>query len=140
MHLFRSKHVDNLVDRANIEFAQGRPDVSWRLLEEAHIVAQPMPAYHIYVHWRMLVLAFNTRDRKELIGQFIRFILAAPGSISRKFPVGNTGRSNVDMFTAMPIPQRITLKIQDLDLKERLRLENGGEIKKYVRTFPMTRR
>lgn len=140
MHVFRSKHVDNLVDRANIEFAQGRPQVSWRLLEEAHIVAQPMPAYHMYVHWRMLVLSFETRDRKEFFGQVIRFILAAPGSILRKFPIGNTGRSNVDMFTPMPIPQRIAAKIQDLDLKERLRLENGGEIKKYERTFPLSRR
>jgi hypothetical protein len=138
--LFREKHIDNLVDRAKKEIAEGKTDVAWALLEEAHIVSQPMAAYHMYVHWQMLLLAWLVRDYKEIFGQIVRFLVAAPGSIAKRYPIGNTGRSNVNMFKPMPIPGRIAAKIEDLDSQEKLRLENGGDIKESQRTYPLTRR
>lgn len=140
MHLFRAKHIDNLVDRARKEIAEGKTDVAWTLLEEAHIVSQPLAAHHMYVHWEMLQLAWLTRDYKEVFGQFLRFLVAAPGSISKRYPMGNTGRSNVDMFTPMVISPRIEAKLKDLDHQEKLRLENGGSIKESQRTYPLTRK
>lgn len=140
MHLFRAKHIDNLVDRARKEIAEGKTDVAWTLFEEAHIVSQPMAAHHMYVHWEMLQLGWLLRDYKEVFGQFLRFLVAAPGSISKRYPMGNTGRSNVDMFTPMTISPRIEAKLKDLDHQEKLRLENGGSIKESQRTYPLTRK
>lgn len=140
MHLFREKHINNLVDRAQKEIAEGRVEVAWALLEEAHIVSQPIAAFHMYVHWQMILLAWLVRDYKELFGQFIRFLVAAPGSVAKRYPIGNTGRSNVNMFKPMAIPGRIAAKIEFLDSQEKIRLENGGQIKETQRTYPLTRK
>ena len=55
------------------------------------------------MHWRMLVFAWSTRDWRELVGQLPRLALATPASWLGRAPTGNTGRSNVGMFTPLPI-------------------------------------
>jgi hypothetical protein len=52
----------------------------------------------------MLLLALRVFDLKEMLGQIPRILLAAPGSLLGKAPRGNTGRSNVGIFTPMNIP------------------------------------
>jgi hypothetical protein len=52
----------------------------------------------------MLAVALRRRDRRELIGQLFRIIVAAPGSITGKYPAGNTGGADVSAFAPMPIP------------------------------------
>lgn len=88
-----------------------RPSFCWEILEEAHIISQPLAWIHTLVHWHMLLLAFNQRDWAEFRGQIARLFLAAPGSLSKRYPLGNTGRSTVSMFLPMPIPKRILEKI-----------------------------
>lgn len=80
---------------------------AWKTLEDAHIISQPYAALHTLVHWRMLALSWKTNDLTELWGQLMRLVVAAPGSLFRKYPVGNTGRSDVSMFKPMPIPERL---------------------------------
>jgi hypothetical protein len=52
----------------------------------------------------MLALALRQRDRREALGQVVRLIVATPGSLSGRYPVGNTGRVAAGLMTPMPIP------------------------------------
>ncbi|AQA23567.1 hypothetical protein BTZ20_3019 [Rhodococcus sp. MTM3W5.2] len=76
----------------------------WRHLERAHIISQPYPWLHTRNHVAMLALALTQRDRGEALGQVIRIIVAAPGSLAGRYPEGNTGRASAGLTTPMPIP------------------------------------
>jgi hypothetical protein len=76
----------------------------WRALERAHILSQPWPWPHTRVHGRMLRLALAQRDRSEVLGQVLRLIVAAPGSLTGRYPTGNTGRSSVGLLQPLPVP------------------------------------
>jgi Protein of unknown function (DUF3703) len=76
----------------------------WRALERAHVLSQPWAWPHTTVHWRMLTVALRQRDRREAVGQMVRLIVAAPGSVSGRYPQGNTGRAAVGLTQPMPIP------------------------------------
>lgn len=82
----------------------GHTDDPWVQLERAHILAQPWVRPHLAVHVAMLRQGVRERDRREIVGQLIRLIVAGPGSATGKYPTGNTGRSNVSMTQPMPIP------------------------------------
>lgn len=68
------------------------------LLEEAHIISQPYAWPHVYVHWKMLLLAFEYKVWKELWGQIPRLFLAVPGSLLGKAPAGNVGSTKMGIF------------------------------------------
>lgn len=84
---------------------------AWRALERAHIVAQPFLAPHLASHWAMLAYALQEKDLREAWGQCLRLALAPLGAITGRFPIGNTGRSNVSAFHPMPIPQDLLAKM-----------------------------
>jgi hypothetical protein len=92
------------LDRAARAVKGRRADDAWLLLEEAHVLSQPWAVAHVRVHWRMLTLAVRTRDRDEVAGQVIRLIVAGPGSLVGRYPVGNTGRAGVGLTDPMPMP------------------------------------
>ena len=48
---------------------------SWRHLERAHILAQPYPYEHTYVHWKMLCFGIKIKNVKEVIGQIPRLLI-----------------------------------------------------------------
>lgn len=75
----------------------------WQAAERAHILSQPWPFPHVRVHATMLLLGFQARDHREVLGQVIRLVVAGPGSASGRYPAGNTGRSNVPMTKLMPL-------------------------------------
>jgi hypothetical protein len=52
----------------------------------------------------MLGFAIRVADPREGIGQLFRVLVAAPGSWTGRYPVGNTGGANVSAFEPMPIP------------------------------------
>ena len=78
---------------------------AWRLLERVHILSQPWPRAHVRSHLDMLRLAVRTRDRREVAGQLLRVTVAGPGSALGRYPVGNTGRSNVSATLPGPVPE-----------------------------------
>ncbi|MBF6100532.1 DUF3703 domain-containing protein [Nocardia cyriacigeorgica] len=80
------------------------PEQRWVHLERAHILSQPDPWLHTRNHLAMLALAVRQHDRREALGQAIRTIVAAPGSLAGIAPEGNTGRSDVGLRRTMPIP------------------------------------
>lgn len=55
-------------------FSQGHLQQSWHYLERAHILGQPYPFAHSYVHWKMLKFGFKTKNTKEIIGQIPRLV------------------------------------------------------------------
>lgn len=80
------------------------PAVRWRHLERAHVVSQPFAWLHTRNHLAMLALAVRGRDRREALGQVVRVVVAAPGSLTGRFPDGNTGRVSAGLTTPMPLP------------------------------------
>jgi hypothetical protein len=83
---------------------QGHRAAEWHHLERAHILSQPMAWLHVRNHGAMFRAAVRRRDVRETVGQLLRLFVAAPGSVSGRYPVGNTGGSDVSAFAPMPIP------------------------------------
>lgn len=79
-------------------------DARWYHLERAHILSQPAAWLHTRNHVAMLNLALRQHDRREALGQVLRIVLAAPGSLTGRYPEGNTGRATAGIMTPMPIP------------------------------------
>jgi Protein of unknown function (DUF3703) len=80
-------------------------DEAWRLLERTHILSQPWAWPHVRSHVDMLRLAVHARDHREVLGQIVRTLVAGPGSAVGRYPLGNTGRSNVPATQPMPVPE-----------------------------------
>jgi len=53
----------------------------------------------------MLAAALRRRDRAEVLGQILRPLVAAPGSLTGRYPRGNTGGADVSALQPMPIPE-----------------------------------
>jgi hypothetical protein len=85
----------------------GRTGDAWAALETAHVVSQPYVGMHTRSHWQMLTLAARTADVHEVLGQLARIALAAPGSASGRYPLGNTGRARESMFAEMPVSEEL---------------------------------
>jgi uncharacterized protein DUF3703 len=93
------------LNAASTARAAGDTPIEWAHLERAHILSQPMAVRHVRTHMSMLSYALRHRDRREVIGQMFRLTVAAPGSWTGRYPVGNTGGANVSAFTPMNIPE-----------------------------------
>ncbi|WP_235010162.1 DUF3703 domain-containing protein [Algoriphagus boritolerans] len=68
-------HYKNVLQKYNEEFTKGNLSVAWRHLERAHILGQPWPREHNYVHWLMLKFGIHIKDKKEIIGQIPRLLI-----------------------------------------------------------------
>ena len=93
-------------ERAAARNARHRSDVEdeWRHLERAHVLSQPMAVAHLRTHVAMLGYGLRRRDGHEIVGQLLRLVVAAPGTWTGRYPVGNTGGANVSALEPMPIP------------------------------------
>ena len=91
------------------EFTKGNLSVAWRHLERAHILGQPWPREHNYVHWLMLKFGIQIKDKKEIIGQIPRLLIGGVKSLVGRIPVGNTGGANVPPLRPMEIPEDLAL-------------------------------
>lgn len=99
----RSDVQAELDEAARAEAAQDL-DGAWRHLERAHILSQPFASLHVRVHIAMLAAGWRHRDAREVVGQLVRMLVAAPGSWLGRYPRGNTGRARVSMTLPMSIP------------------------------------
>jgi hypothetical protein len=79
-------------------------DDPWPALERAHIASQPWAWPHTRVHAAMLRATWRQRDRHELVAQLVRLTVAAPGSLTGRYPAGNTGRSTMRLTETAPVP------------------------------------
>ena len=95
------------------EEARGDLLSAWTRLERAHILSQAHAGAHLRVHGAMFTFAWRTRNWREWLGQVPRLVLAGPGSLLGRAPRGNTGGSNVGIFTPMPIPEDLQALLRD---------------------------
>lgn len=102
-------YKQELTNAANT-FTKGQLQQSWQHLERAHILGQPYPIAHSFVHWKMLQFGIKTKNTKEIIGQIPRLFVGGVKSFVGNIPVGNTGGSNVPPLQPMEIPEDL-LKI-----------------------------
>ena len=86
---------------------------AWKHLERAHILGQPYPIEHTYVHWLMLKLGFHIKNGREILGQLPRLIFGGVKSFVGTIPVGNTGGANIPPLKSLPIPEDLNKIIQD---------------------------
>jgi hypothetical protein len=87
-------------------------DRCWTLLEDAHVLSQPWAWLHVRVHGSMFVAAVMQRDVREVRGQLSRIAVAGPGSLSGRYPTGNTGRARVPATQPMPIAGELAEVLQ----------------------------
>lgn len=80
----------------------------WPGLERAHIASQPWAWPHTRVHAAMLRTAWHQRDHHELVAQLVRLTVAAPGSLTGRYPPGNTGRSTMRLTETAPVPDDLS--------------------------------
>lgn len=99
----RARYETSLAE-ARALAADGNISDTWVRLQAAHILSQPWWGLHVHTHWRMLLLALRTRDRREISGQLMRLVVAGPGSATGRYPRGNTGRADVPATRPMPVP------------------------------------
>jgi hypothetical protein len=94
------------VERAAARAARGRGDAQaeWIHLERAHILSQPMAGRHVRTHLAMFGYAVRRHDRAEIVGQVVRLLVAAPGTWTGRYPVGNTGGADVPLREPMTVP------------------------------------
>jgi hypothetical protein len=97
---------------AKDNFTKNYLQVSWHHLERAHILSQPYPLSHTYVHWQMLQFGIKTKNTKEVIGQIPRLLIGGIKSFVGKVPVGNTGGANVPPLKPMEIPDDLKVIIE----------------------------
>ena len=96
-------HINNCFGEAREARHQRDWIQCWTLLETAHILSQPWAWMHVRVHGSMFVTAIVQRDVREIRGQLSRIAVAGPGSLSGRYPTGNTGRARVPATQPMPI-------------------------------------
>jgi hypothetical protein len=77
----------------------------WHHLERAHILSQPLAGLHLRTHGAMMAAAVRGRAGHEILGQALRLLLAVPGSLSGRYPVGNTGGADVSVLSPMAVPE-----------------------------------
>ena len=53
----------------------------------------------------MFAWSLKNQNAKELLGQIPRILLAIPGSLTGKAPLGNVGGARVGIFQPMEIPE-----------------------------------
>ena len=79
----------------------------WNWLMAAHVIGQHQARLHFDSHRRMLALATENRDWKEVAGQMLRIALLPLGHLFGRLPLGNTGRSTVGVTQAMDPPEEV---------------------------------
>jgi hypothetical protein len=75
----------------------------WELSGDAHVLHQPWAVWPVRGHGSMRAPGARERDGREVWGQLPRLVVAGPGSVTGRHPIGNTGRARVRARRPMPI-------------------------------------
>ncbi|MFK8053763.1 MAG: DUF3703 domain-containing protein [Woeseiaceae bacterium] len=104
------------LDAASIATTKKANDVSFRHLENAHVLGQSSTRWHTLVHAKMLVWGIRQRDWREAFGQTYRLLGALTKTFIGWVPHGNTGGANVSPLKSMPVRDELR---QEIDLAKR---------------------
>lgn len=108
------EHFEREMGLAMATRARGNHAETWYHLERSHVLSQAYAWPHVRVHWRMLMHGWTRHDWREVAGQLIRVLVAAPGSWLGRAPIGNTGGANVGILQPMPIPPELQRMLEDV--------------------------
>jgi len=97
---------------ARAERANGDTATEWSHLERAHVLSQPLAGLHVRTHLAMFGAAVRRRDRHEIAGQAFRLVVAGPGSLTGRYPAGNTGGADVSAFEPMPVAEDLRVLLE----------------------------
>jgi hypothetical protein len=97
------EHFERALAGAKTAVREGRDAEAWPLLERAHVLGQAYVGPHVRAHWAMLGCGWRQRSPREVVGQIVRLLVAAPASLAGVLPLGNTGGADVPMTKPMPI-------------------------------------
>lgn len=96
------------LDRAKTAIAAQAFETAWIALQRAHILGQRDAISHALVHWKMLKLACQQKDFREVAGQILPTVLAVPLTlVSGQLRFLRGGRVNADNSREMAIPEDI---------------------------------
>lgn len=106
MSVFANKirpHVVRELEQASISLNRGEPALSFKHLENAHVLGQESTYFHVLTHLHMAAWAIRQKDIRELFGQILRIVGAAMMTAIGQIPIGNTGGSNISPFKSLPL-------------------------------------
>lgn len=103
------------LEKYKTEFANGKLQLAWCHLERAHILGQPWPREHTYVHWVMMKFGIKIKNGREIVGQIPRLLVGGAKSFVGNIPVGNTGGANVPPLQPMDIPADLKSILQQFE-------------------------
>ncbi len=63
-----------------------------------------MSVPHVLTHWTMLGAACRCQDVGEIVGQVLRLVVAGLGSLTGRYPVGNTVGADVSARLPTSVP------------------------------------
>ncbi len=98
----REAAYDAALSEASRLVAAGDLATAYATLERAHVLGQRDFVPHLRVHLRMLRVAWDMGDSREVRGQLVRIVLTPIGHLTGRLPLGNTGAWNVSAFAPMP--------------------------------------
>jgi hypothetical protein len=84
-------------------YRKSRLHQAFKHLETAHVLGQRYVVPHVQTHWLMLKIGLRRRSTGEVVGQTIRIVLGALGSVVGVVPAGNTGGTDIGMFKGLPV-------------------------------------
>jgi hypothetical protein len=105
-------YFEKELTEATVALKSQQFQVSWRHLERAHILGQPYPLAHTFVHLKMLGFGVRTKNIAEVLGQIPRLVFGGVKSFVGEIPIGNTGGANVPPLRPMQIPEDLQQIIQ----------------------------
>lgn len=83
-------------------------EAAWTALQRAHILGQRNAVAHTIAHWNMLKLAWKQRDFREVRGQLLPVLIAAPLTLLYgQIRALRGGKANVNNSERMSIPEDI---------------------------------
>jgi Protein of unknown function (DUF3703) len=127
MNATHERMLNDEVTLARTLMKQGDLDGAFVHLERAHVLGQASVRWHVLAHWLMFKLAIRRHQGVAALGQAVRIVLGAIGSVLGRVPTGNTGGSEVSMFARMPIAPEL------------LRVMDGTSIELRAHGYPVER-
>ncbi|BAU15849.1 hypothetical protein LEP3755_64150 (plasmid) [Leptolyngbya sp. NIES-3755] len=102
------EHFDAELKKAKTAIAAQDCETAWIALQRAHILGQRDAVAHTIAHWNMLKLAWKQRDFREVSGQLLPVLIAAPLTLLYgQIRALRGGKANVNDSERMSIPEDI---------------------------------
>ncbi len=102
------EHFKTELKKAKTAIAAQDFETAWIALQRAHILGQRDAVAHTIAHWKMLKLAWKQRDFREVRGQLLPVLIAAPLTLLYgQIRALRGGKANVSDSEQMAVPEDI---------------------------------